>query len=204
MCARADRRGFASRSFFDRMIIDGNDPFTEPSFNLSNRLRRAVWGVAYVLLFRFSPRPLHGWRALLLRSFGAKLGPHVHVYPRVRIWAPWMLEIGSHVGIADGVTLYSMATIKIGSYAVISQGAHLCAGSHDIHSANFQLVTRPIAVGDHAWVCAEAFLAPGAVVPEGAVVGARAVVSRPLEEPWAVYAGMPARRINSRVRRGVQ
>ncbi|MET7318959.1 hypothetical protein ABZX83_27055, partial [Streptomyces thermoviolaceus] len=69
------------------MIIDGNDPFTEPSFNLSNRLRRAVWGVAYVLLFRFSPRPLHGWRALLLRSFGAKLGPHVHVYPRVRIWA---------------------------------------------------------------------------------------------------------------------
>jgi putative colanic acid biosynthesis acetyltransferase WcaF len=186
------------------MIIDGNDPFTEPSFNFSNRLRRAVWGAAYVLLFRYSPRPLHGWRSLLLRSFGAKLGPHVHVYPRARIWAPWMLEIGSHVGIADGVILYNMAHIRIGNHVVISQGAHLCAGSHDIHSRNFQLVARPIAVGDHAWVCAEAFLAPGAIVPEGAVVGARAVVSRPLEEQWAVYAGMPARRINSRTRRGAE
>ncbi|MFP3504717.1 putative colanic acid biosynthesis acetyltransferase [Burkholderia sp. SIMBA_062] len=115
-----------------------------------------------------------------------------------------MLEIGSHVGIADGVILYNMANIKIGSYVVISQGAHLCAGSHDIHSRNFQLVTRPITVGDHAWICAEAFLMPGAVVPEGAVVGARAVVSRPLEEQWAVYAGMPARRINLRVRRGAE
>ncbi|CAG9194863.1 Putative colanic acid biosynthesis acetyltransferase WcaF [Burkholderia vietnamiensis] len=115
-----------------------------------------------------------------------------------------MLEVGSHVGIADGAILYNMADIKIGNYVVISQGAHLCAGSHDIHSRNFQLVTQPITVADHAWVCAEAFLAPGVTVPEGAVIGARAVVSRPLEEQWAVYAGMPARRINSRKRRGAE
>lgn len=183
------------------MIIDGNDPYTQPSFSLSNRLRRAAWEVAYIVLFRFSPRPFHGWRSFVLRSFGAKLGSHVHVYPGVRIWAPWKLEIGSYVGIADGAIVYNMADIKIGDYAVVSQGAHLCAGSHDINSKNFQLIASPITIGNHAWICAEAFLAPGVVIPEGAVVGARAVVSRSPKEQWAVYAGMPARRINTRVRR---
>ncbi|WP_311766908.1 MULTISPECIES: putative colanic acid biosynthesis acetyltransferase [unclassified Burkholderia] len=140
----------------------------------------------------------------MLRLFGAKLGRHVHVYPRVKIWAPWKLEIGSYVGIADDAVIYNMADIKIGNYAVVSQGAHLCGGSHDINSKNFQLIASPITVGDHAWICAEAFLAPGVVIPEGAVVGARSVVSRSPKEQWAVYAGMPARRINTRVRRVVE
>jgi hypothetical protein len=43
------------------------DAHTNPSFSLSNRIARAVWNVVYVLLFRFSPRPLHAWRAFLLR-----------------------------------------------------------------------------------------------------------------------------------------
>ncbi|MFW5697792.1 MAG: hypothetical protein ACOCX1_04465, partial [Fimbriimonadaceae bacterium] len=42
-----------------------------PSFTLQNRLRRLLWNVVYKLLFRPSPRPLHGWRAGLLRLFGA-------------------------------------------------------------------------------------------------------------------------------------
>jgi putative colanic acid biosynthesis acetyltransferase WcaF len=92
-----------------------------------------------------------------------------------------------------------MNQIDIGDYAVISQGAHLCGGTHDYNSLNFQLVIKPIVIGARAWVCAEAFIHPGVVVPEGAVVGARAVVSKTLIKPWTVYAGNPAIQVGNRV-----
>ena len=51
---------------------------------LGNRFGRAAWGLVYVLLFRSSPRILHGWRNLLLRLFGANLHRTARAYPRVR------------------------------------------------------------------------------------------------------------------------
>jgi putative colanic acid biosynthesis acetyltransferase WcaF len=181
------------------MIIQGNDPYTQPSFSLQNRIMRAIWGVVWLILFRTSPRPFHVWRRFLLRLFGAKLGKHVNVYPTVKIWAPWALDIGNFVGVADGVTLYNMASITIGDYCVISQGAHLCAGSHDIDSSNFQLITKPILLNSYAWVCAEAFVGPGVNIAEGCVLGARAVVVKSIVEPWTVWAGNPA--VMKRLRR---
>jgi putative colanic acid biosynthesis acetyltransferase WcaF len=174
------------------MILQGVDPATQPSFSLGNRLARLVWGWTWLLLFRPSPRPLHSWRRGLLRLFGARLGEHVHVYPGVRIWAPWQLVIGSRVGVADGVTLYNMAPIRVGDNCTISQGAHLCAGSHDIDSPNFQLVARPITLADHVWICAEAFVGPGVHIASGCVVGARAVVMTDIETSWSVWSGNPA------------
>lgn len=180
-------------------MLQGNDPYREPSFSLGHRLKRQAWNIVQAMLFCTSPRPLHAWRAFLLRLFGARLGQGCHVYPGVKVWAPWNLQLGDFVGVADGVTLYNMDRIEISDYAVISQGAHLCGGTHDYNSANFQLVIKPVVIGARAWVCAEAFIHPGVVVPEGAVVGARAVVTRSLPTPWAVYAGNPAIQVGKRV-----
>lgn len=174
------------------MIIQGNDPATEPSFTLSNRIARAIWGVTWLLLLRPSPRPLHRWRAFWLRLFGAKLGHDVHIYPSVRVWAPWQLTVGNRVGIADGVTLYNMAQMVIGDECVISQGAHLCGGSHDINSPNFQLIAAPITLAPKVWVCAESFVGPGVQVATGCVLGARSVVMKSITAPWTVWAGNPA------------
>lgn len=181
------------------MIIEGNDPYREPSFTLSHRLRRQAWNIVYILLFRTSPRPCHAWRAWLLRLFGARLGQGCHVYPDVKVWAPWNLHLGSFVGLGDGVNIYCMNRIEIGNYAVISQGAQLCGGTHDYNSINFQLIIKPIVICAHVWVCAEAFIHPGVIIPEGAVIGARAVVTKTLTEPWAVYAGNPAIKVGNRV-----
>ncbi len=182
------------------MIIQKNDPYREASFSLTNRLIRLLWNIVWGLLFRPSPRPFHLWRLLLLRIFGAKMGKGCHIYPGVKIWAPWNLVLGNFIGIADGVTLYSMDRITIGDYAVISQGSHLCCGSHDYNSTNFQLITKPISIGAYAWICAEVFIHPGCNIPRGAVIGARSVVSKSLDTEWSVYAGNPCKLINKRVR----
>ena len=182
------------------MIIKGNDPYTSASFSLSHRVRRQVWTIICLLLFKPSPRPLHAWRASLLRIFGAKIGKGVHIYPGAKIWAPWNLVVDDYVGIADGVTIYNMDIIRIGGYSVISQGAHLCGGSHDYNSPNFQLYAKPITLGEHVWICAEAFVSLGVNIPDGVVVGARSLVTKSIQEPWTVCAGHPAKQIGQRTR----
>jgi putative colanic acid biosynthesis acetyltransferase WcaF len=173
------------------------DTHTGPSFSLRNRIGRMLWGLVSVLLFRFSPRPLHEWRSFLLRCFGAKVGVGVHVYPGVNIWAPWNLELADECGIASGATLYSQGKITVGRRAVISQGAHLVTGTHDYSDAGFPLITKPIHIGDHAWVAAEAFVHPGVSIGEGCVIGARSVVTRDMPD-WMVCAGHPCQPLKSR------
>lgn len=174
------------------------DAFTGPSFSLGNRLGRALWNLVSLLLFRPSPKPFHAWRAFILRLFGAKLGRGCHIYPKAVIWAPWNLEVGDETGVADGAILYDQAPIRLGRRVVISQGAHLCTGTHDYENPGFPLYAKPIIVGDQAWIAAECFVHPGVTIGEGAVVGARSVVTKDVP-PWMVCAGHPCKPIKPRV-----
>ena len=160
---------------------------------LRNRLGRLAWGVAWTLLFRpFAGRLFRYWRVFLLRCFGAKIGRRCSIYADVRIWAPWNLTLGDYVAIGPGAELYAVDRITVGSMVTISQRAYLCTASHDITRLLKPLIHRPIAVGDYAWVAAEAFVGMGVTVGEGAVVGARAVVAKDVPA-WAVVVGNPAR-----------
>jgi putative colanic acid biosynthesis acetyltransferase WcaF len=173
------------------------DPFIGPCFKLKNRIARAIWNAAYFLFFRLSPRPLHPWRRMILRFFGAKIGKGCHIYPRAKIWAPWMLQCGDESGIADGVTIYNQALIRIGKRCVISQGSHLCTGSHDYDSPQFSLVAKPITIGNYAWVAAECFVHPSVTIGDGTIIGARSVVTRDMPS-WTVCAGHPCKPVKPR------
>lgn len=154
-------------------------------------LVRALWEAASPL-FTLSPRPFWGWRRVLLRLFGAKVGPNVHISPSARILIPFTLTIEKGAAIGERATLYALGPIKIGVNATISQGAHLCAGTHDYRDPAMTLLKIPVTVGAHAWICADAFVGPGVTVGDGAVVGARAVVTRSIPAN-AVVVGNPAR-----------
>jgi putative colanic acid biosynthesis acetyltransferase WcaF len=171
--------------------------FEGASFSLRNRIARVAWGVVYLFFFRYSPRPFHAWRAWLLRCFGAGIGKGVHVYPAVKIWAPWNLTIGDQSGIANDVILYSQGKISIGKRTVISQGSHLAAGTHDYNHPGFPLVTKPIIIGDFVWIAAEVFIHPGVTVAEGCVISARSVVTRDMPA-WMVCAGHPCSELKKR------
>lgn len=171
------------------------------SFPLGNRLFRAVWTVAWLLLARWTPPPFHAWRRLVLRLFGARIGTGARIHASVHIWYPPHLAVGAGALLGPGVRCYNQGRIDIGAGAVISQRAHLCASSHDIGDPHFQLVLRPVRIGSRAWVAAEAFVGPGVVVGEGAVIAARAALFDPAE-PWGVYRGNPARLERTRRLRG--
>ena len=178
--------------------MHNTDTNTGPSFSIKNRIRRLLWNFFYVIFFKYSPRFFHSWRSFVLRCFGAKIGRGVHIYPKVIIWAPWNLEIDDYVGIADGVTLYSQDKILIGKKAVISQGSYICTGTHNYNETGFQLITKPIKIGDFAWIAAESFIHPGTTIGAGAVIGARSVVTKNMP-PNMVCSGFPCKPIKERM-----
>lgn len=175
------------------------EPYRNP-LPVSNKVARLLWQGAYWMLFRFTPRPLSGWRRLLLRLFGARISPTAEIYSSARIWAPWNLVMRDHSCLAPHVECYNVALIEVGAHATVSQFAYLCGATHDYTSTSMPLRPKPIRVLDYAWVCAGAFIGPGVTVGEGAVAGARACVTRDVE-PWTIVAGNPAVYVKRRLMR---
>jgi putative colanic acid biosynthesis acetyltransferase WcaF len=171
----------------------------ETRLSQSNRLARLVWGIVWLLMFRPSPRIFPRWRRMLLRLFGARIGPGVAVAPSCRVWAPWNLEMAEKSVMGPDVDCYSVARIFIGARAVVSQYSYLCSASHNYEDPTFPLVTAPIRIGARAWVCADVFIGPGVTVGDGAVVGARSSIFKDVES-WTVVGGNPARRLKVRPR----
>jgi putative colanic acid biosynthesis acetyltransferase WcaF len=162
-----------------------------------NRLARACWNAAWLLLYRPSPVPLHGWRRFLLRCFGAKVGRGAHPYPAARIWAPWNLVMEEGSCLADRVDCYCVDRVHLGARATVSQYSYLCTASHDYATRAMPLVTAPIRIEPDAWVAADVFVGPGVTVGAGAVVGARSTVTHDVA-PWTVVAGSPPRVLAAR------
>lgn len=164
-----------------------------------NKCRRLAWRMTEATLYRWSPVAMGAWRRMLLRLFGATVGAAAQPYPSARIWAPWNLEMGVGSCLGPRVTCYSVKPIRIGEGAVISQGAHLCSATHDYRDASFQLMGGAIEIGQRTWVAADAFIGPGVIVGDNAVVGARSVVVRDVPAD-TVVAGNPAGAIACRPR----
>lgn len=162
-----------------------------------NKLARAVWQIVYWFFFRFTPVPMHPWRAVILRLFGASIGKQVRIYPSVKIWAPWNLVMADESCIGPDVDCYCVDRIEIGLRAVVSQRAFLCTASHDYNRLGLPLMVAPITLHAETWVTAEVYVGPGVTLNEGAVALARAVVVRDVA-PWVVVAGNPAGAVRER------
>lgn len=173
------------------------DPFLQPTFPVTSRLRRLAWILVQATFYAWSPRPLFAWRSWLLRRFGARVGKDCFFYPKATIWAPWFLDAADVVTVADGVEIYNPGGVVLGHHAIVSQGAFLCGASHDFNNAAFPMIWKTITLEPYAWVCARAVVMPGVTVGAGAVLGAAAVTSKHLE-PMGVYVGNPARRVSTR------
>ena len=158
--------------------------------------RRMCW-IPGACLFHVIPRPLFGVRNWLLRRYGGQVGRSVRISNTAKIQYPWLLTIGDYSAIGDHAIVYNLGPLTIGCRVTISQYAHLCGGTHDHRSTDFELMRCPIHIDDDAWIAADAFVGPGVKVGQGAIVAARAVVVREVPA-WSIVAGNPARRIGQR------
>ena len=82
-----------------------------PNFRGRRALVVQLWWLVQALLFRPSPQFMYGWRAWLLRLFGAKVGKGSVIRPSVVITYPWKVTLGNNVWIGDDANLYSLGDI---------------------------------------------------------------------------------------------
>ncbi len=161
--------------------------------------RRILWALVQATLFRWSPRPFHWWRAILLKCFGAAIEnpSRVVIFPTARITYPENLTLEDRTMIGPRVDIYNLGQVWLRFGANISQNCHLCAGTHDFERWDMPLITAPIEIGQNTWLAADVFVGPGVTVGELAVVGARSVVVRDLPASQ-VCVGNPCRPVKPR------
>lgn len=157
-----------------------------------------LWWVAQALFFRCSPQFAYGFRAWLLRLFGARVGQATIIRPTVRITYPWKVSIGDYAWVGDDVVLYSLGEIEIGAHAVVSQRSYVCAADHDYTQSDFPIRARKVIIGSQAWLAADVFVAPGVRIGEGAVIGARSSVFRNMPDGM-LCMGSPCHPVKPRV-----
>jgi putative colanic acid biosynthesis acetyltransferase WcaF len=162
------------------------------TWGVAGNLVRVLWMLVGRTLLRLSTENANGYRAWLLRRFGARVGKNVEIARSCRVEIPWTLDIRDGVRVGERAILYSLGTITIGEGTVVSHFAHLCAGSHDYTKRTFDLTRPPIAIGKRCWIGPDAFIGPGVKVADETVVEARACVFKDTES-GKVYSGNPAK-----------
>tara|TARA_R110002020_G_scaffold318950_5_gene534648 strand:+ start:6136 stop:6717 length:582 start_codon:yes stop_codon:yes gene_type:complete len=179
--------------------IDADLSAYSSNFGVKNKVYRLLWMLSCFFFFKpFTGQPFKKWRNVVLRIFGASVHATAHIYASVKIWSPKNLQIGAHSTLGPKVDCYNQGSITIGANTIISQKAYLCASTHDFTKPDFPLICQPITIGDSVWVAADAFIGPGVVIQDGAVVGARASVFKQVDS-WTVVGGNPAQFIKKRV-----
>lgn len=124
-----------------------------------------------------------------------KIGKGSYGNPRIHSWGETSeLVIGAYCSIADGVQIFlggEHRTDWVSTYpfSVFWPSARTISG----HPASKGCVI----IGNDVWIGTEAVILSGVTIGDGAVIGARSVVTRDVP-PYAVVAGNPARLVKRR------
>lgn len=126
------------------------------------------------------------------------------------------ISIGDGCFINSGTKLITRSSITIGNNVTIAWNCMLY--DHDSHSLDYRdrvddqeqqlrdwqsgnfianknwdtVNTKPIIIGDNVWLGFEVVVLKGVTIGEGAIIGAKSVVTRDIPA-WAVAAGNPAK-----------
>lgn len=157
------------------------------------------------------------------------LGKNVKISDKASIYDPDLIEIGDNSRIDDFCVISGRVTIgrnvhiavfcnvaggeegiTFGDFSGLAYGCHVFSQSDDYSGNSLTNPTVPdkykketkaaVVIKRHAIVGACSIILPGVVIEEGVAVGAMSMVTKSTSA-WAVYFGIPAKKIKERSRK---
>jgi acetyltransferase-like isoleucine patch superfamily enzyme len=155
-----------------------------------------------------------------------KLGDNVRISDKASIYDAQNIEIGSNSRIDDFCVVSGKVVIgrnvhitpqclvaggvlgvEIGDFVALAYQTKVFSQSDDYSGLTMTNSTVPkcykneiidrVAIGRHSIIGAGSTIMPGVVVADGCAIGAHSLVMSSTE-PWSIYAGSPAKKINTR------
>ncbi len=144
--------------------------------------------------------PSHALRLFFYRRvMKFRIGAGSHIFMDAWFDTKGRFALGAHSSINRGCRLDNRGALTIGDNVSISNEVAILTADHDPSSPTFAGRKLPVAIEDHVFIGTRAMILPGVTIGQGAIVAAGALVTKSVE-PFAIVAGVPARKIGERNR----
>ena len=160
-------------------------------------IKLLLWLWVNAVFFNHGLALFNGFKIILLRLFGAKIGVGVVIKPSVSIKYPWFLTIGNYVWIGEKVWIDNLTNVTIGNNVCLSQGVMLLTGNHNYTKPTFDLIIGEIILEDGVWLGAQSVVCPGITCKSHSVLTVGSMATKNLES-YSIYQGNPAIKVRER------
>lgn len=207
---------FPLRVFNSRMRIQGKQEIQKdgganelclemPKLSFSQKIKNQIFiffiGYERYLIHRIKMFPSHAVRNWVYRNvYLVDKHKTSVIYFGCEIRSGVNLHIGKGSIIGDNCILDARQGIYIGENVNLSSEVHLWTEAHDVNDPYFRSMPcnhGPIHIGDRVWLGSNVTVLDKVNIGEGAVVCSGAVVTKDVE-PYAIVAGIPAKKIGER------
>jgi len=102
------------------------------------------------------------------------------------------LIVERHAGISSRHLIDCTARVRIGAFATIG-GFRSQLLTHTIDLAAGRQTAEPIDIGDYCFTGTNSVMLGGSILPHHSVLGAQSLLNKKWDEPYRLYAGVPAK-----------
>lgn len=109
------------------------------------------------------------------------------------------LIVETHAGISSRHLIDCTARVRIGAFATIG-GFRSQLLTHSIDLTAGRQTAEPIDIGEYSFTGTNSVLLGGSTLPHHSVLGAQALLNKKWDEPYRLYAGVPAKPVKELAR----
>lgn len=174
-------------AFLQRQELEGMG-FQHLGEDVRISTRAAIYGASHISVGDHSR--IDDFCVLSAGAGGIEIGRNVHIAVFCSLIGAGQITMEDFSGLSSRVTIYSSND----DYS----GDHLTNPA--VPAIYTNVTSAPVRLGRHVIIGAGTIILPGVTLHDGGAVGAQSLVTRDCEE-FAVYAGVPAKRIRDRSRK---